>query len=157
MDLSNILLEGYSILFESSYPSTNEGSGICIYRIDSNSTKEILLLFRNESDPSVKNTWCIPGGGVEYNEDILKAACREVEEETGITSDKYNINTKDPIYTDQVTPTFKFHTFIAECNEKLVPKLNDEHTKWGWFNKTNIPTPLHAGFSRFLDYTNFLG
>lgn len=153
----SIYNSSFKYLFESSYPSTSEGSGICIYFDDPETGRNILLLLRNEQDPSVENTWCIPGGGVEATEDILTAAKREVEEETKILPDDYTIKSTSPIYTDQPTPTFKFHTFSASCDpESIKPTLNDEHTKWAWYNNKNLPTPLHPGFRRFLDSTDFL-
>ena len=45
---------------------------------------EVLLL--NDSDPGVPGSswWVTPGGGIDAGEDPAVAACREVEEETGL-------------------------------------------------------------------------
>ncbi len=41
------------------------------------------MLMVQEKRPDVYGQWTIPGGRIEYGEDILAAACREAKEETG--------------------------------------------------------------------------
>lgn len=62
-------------------------AGILLYRLN-NSDPEVLLVhpggpFWKKKD---KGTWSIPKGEIEPNEDLLQAAIRETEEETGIKS-----------------------------------------------------------------------
>ncbi|MTH51816.1 NUDIX domain-containing protein [Bacillus mangrovi] len=47
--------------------------------------EEVLII--KENKPAALNKWTFPGGHIEYGEDILYAAQREVKEETG-----YDIN-----------------------------------------------------------------
>ena len=48
----------------------------------------LYLLVRNKYTP---NFWCLPGGGVEQNEDIISALEREIIEELGIKPDVGNL------------------------------------------------------------------
>lgn len=56
----------------------NPTVGVAVIIMDED---KILLVKRRWS---YKDTWCIPCGHVEWNEDIKKAAQRETEEETGL-------------------------------------------------------------------------
>ena len=49
--------------------------------------EEVLLL--NDSDPGIPGSswWVAPGGGIDAGENPAEAACREVEEETGLRLD----------------------------------------------------------------------
>ncbi|MBS3109064.1 NUDIX hydrolase [Candidatus Woesearchaeota archaeon] len=51
-----------------------------------NRKNEILLLKRTNNP--YKGYWTIPGGHIEWDEDVAKCAIRETEEETGIKLDK---------------------------------------------------------------------
>jgi len=60
---------------------------------------KILLIHRNKIvDGEVKDYYCIPGGGVEDNEDNISTLIREMKEELGIDLIDYE---KEPSYTYQ--------------------------------------------------------
>jgi len=54
---------------------------IVIFTVSDENLKVLLI---ERKSPPFENQWAIPGGFVDYNEDILTAAKRELEEETGV-------------------------------------------------------------------------
>ena len=69
-------------------------SGILIYR-ENKRNKRLEVLLVHPGGPYWQNkefrSWHIPKGGVDKNEDLLKAAVREFEEETGLYLTKSDI------------------------------------------------------------------
>jgi len=70
-----------------------------------NSKGEILLLERTKNDDFHPNTWCLPGGAIEFgSEGILEGATRELQEETGLSKiellfqKEYNLKNIDLFY-----------------------------------------------------------
>lgn len=92
-----------------------------------------------------EGTWSVPGGWVDRGEDPATTITREVWEEVGLTISY---------------PLFKGYTFDhhPEGIEDVclwfwaldwsgTIRLNpDRQAEWGWFNWTNIPTPLFHAF-----------
>lgn len=134
-------------LFEGAEEPKRQGAGFIMLHPES---KKVLLLKRNDATPS----WCTVGGGVEAGETPIQAAKREVMEEIGIKPDQYTVINEHkgvPDYTNS-TPKIDFHNYIAHAKEQFTPKLNDEHSDWGWFDKDDLPQPLHYGAIRMLDH-----
>lgn len=50
-----------------------------------------LLWIRRARAPDI-GKWAIPGGFVEWGENLQQAACREIEEETGVSLDPWSLN-----------------------------------------------------------------
>lgn len=93
---------------------------------------EILLLKRNKGDELFPNTWCLPGGGVEPNEDLKINARRECYEETNIVC-----MTVDEIMKYEYPGGYKTTFFIAKqgtdwkANRQI--KLSQrEHSEFKW-------------------------
>lgn len=87
--------------------------------------------------------WAFPGGRIEDGESAEQAAYREFLEETGhrlgSVGKQLMIRTKD----DGDGPV-TFTTFIADCNSEFIPRLNDEHSSFGWFNSEEVLTENRA-------------
>ena len=101
-----------------------------------------------------KNSWQMPQGGVDENEDFLQAAKRELEEETGIKSIKlikelngwfkYDLpkyllgklwNGK---YRGQKQKWFVMK-FLGKSDEINVKTKNAEFLKWKWVKPSELP------------------
>ncbi|WP_066074734.1 NUDIX hydrolase [Neobacillus soli] len=65
---------------------------------------EVLII--KENKPSASNKWNFPSGRIEYKEDILDAACREVKEETG--------------FEVKLTGTTGVYNFISNSNDQVI-------------------------------------
>lgn len=91
------------------------------------SDNKLLLLKRGETAPWMPNKYCLPGGGVDKNESLIKAGARELYEETGIE-----------LELDQLIPFTiyypKYSKVIFVCNEDVSysVKLNWEHSDYLW-------------------------
>ena len=101
-----------------------------------------------------KNFWQMPQGGIDENEDLLQAAKRELEEETGIKSIKiikeikkrltYNLpeNLLGKIwggkYRGQKQKWF-IAKFIGKKEEINVKTKNPEFIDWKWINAEDLP------------------
>lgn len=125
------------------------GVGLYIF----NDKDEVLLLKRIGKHGG--ETWCPPGGHIEYWETSLQAAKREVKEEAGL-----DIEIKD-MTTELVTEDFhdkeKKHgiTFhIITKKYQGIPKImeTEKCSKIGWFNTNNLPTPLFLPVKTFLKH-----
>ena len=120
-----------------------------------------IVLLNNENNIFVgkridnpKNSWQMPQGGVDKNENFLQAAKRELKEETGIKTVKlikeldgwfkYDLpeyllgklwNGK---YRGQKQKWFVMK-FIGKTSEINVNTKNPEFSEWKWIELTNLP------------------
>ena len=74
--------------------------------------------------------WSIFGGMVEEGENPMKAACRELYEESKIETEIYDLRFIKIIFQEDV----EFVVYAYEAPELVTPTLNFEHTEYGWFD-----------------------
>ena len=101
-----------------------------------------------------KNSWQMPQGGVEENEDFLQAAKRELEEETGVKSVKlikeldgwfkYDLpeyllgKLWEGKYRGQKQKWFVMK-FLGKSSEINVKTKNPEFFEWKWIELSKLP------------------
>ncbi len=101
-----------------------------------------------------KNSWQMPQGGVDHNENFLKAAKRELEEETGIKSVKlikeldgwYEYDLPKYLlgklwkgkYRGQKQKWFVMK-FLGQSAEINVKTKNPEFSDWKWIEFSKLP------------------
>jgi 8-oxo-dGTP diphosphatase len=95
------------------------------------------VLIIKENKPTAVDKWNFPSGHIEYGEDILCSACREVKEETGLdlkligTTGVYNFisNTNNQVIL--------FH-FIGEVTGGTLNLEEDEITDSKWIKVNDL-------------------
>lgn len=98
-----------------------------------------ILLIKRKYDPFAEY-WALPGGFVEQEEEILFAAKRELEEETGITSvclhelGSFGRAGRDPRGR---TISIVFYAFIEPEKHKI--QARDDAKEFGWFSLKELP------------------
>jgi 8-oxo-dGTP diphosphatase len=109
-----------------------------------------ILLGKRHKDPAKadselhgEGTWTMPGGKLEFKEELNAGAYRETLEETGIVIDPNSlehISTTNNIVEDAhfLTLGFLCKKFIGEAEVKEP----DEITEWKWFDLNNLPSPI---------------
>ena len=121
------------------------GVGVMILRNDK------VLLGKRHSDPQKadselhgEGSWTMPGGKVNFKEELKEAVSREAFEETGIKVNKEKleiISVTDDIVEDAhfVTNGFLCRDFEGE------PKVMepDEIIEWQWFSLDNLPETIY--------------
>jgi len=125
------------------------------------SNNKVLLLKRSDTAKNFPGFWIGPGGHVDDGEDVLTAAIREVNEETGVLIDEQSIKLKvlsfhHHIDKNQVWIEYLFRATINKVIE--TSDTNEGITKWfdvsEVANLKNIFPPTEHYFNHILPETS---
>lgn len=95
--------------------------------------KNQILLGRRASKSTFEKRWCLPCGFIEFDEDFLTGAIREVEEETGL---RIRINSLVSVVTNYLTPAI--HSLVIVMLADIVdgvPTPGDDIEELMWISK----------------------
>jgi 8-oxo-dGTP diphosphatase len=98
---------------------------------------QVLLVKR--ANPPKQGLWCIPGGKVEFGENLQQAAEREIKEETGVV-----IKATTPVYVFDLIEDEKRHYVIVDLLADYIsgtPKAGDDADDAKWFSLQDIDQP----------------
>lgn len=95
-----------------------------------NSKGQLLILQRASTDKSNAGKWGVPGGHVDYGEDCLEAAKRELFEETGIK--KEYLEQVGEYEDDKVH--IKYYTGYCHDDNPNILLDNEEHHDYKWIH-----------------------
>jgi 8-oxo-dGTP diphosphatase len=133
------------------------GCGIGVYILSDKHPNCVLLGLRRGS--TGEGTWALPGGHVEFGEELEKTAVREVYEETGIEIEPSNAKV---IYWDNaidLDKNYHYVTGFVVCNAGEQEPTNLEPNKcdgWEWRKwDQNAPDALPESISSSGDYLGF--
>ena len=96
------------------------------------------------------SVWHLPGGGVDYDEDVVTAARREVFEETGI-SELADLQFVELKLNRSVSRRDHVSYFKARTSENIVANQSVEIAEQGFFSfneASNIIAPEYLDFIR---------
>ena len=101
---------------------------------------KVLLVKRSEIAGKYPNFWAVPMGHVESGEKFIEAAAREFQEETMLDIDSDSL-----VYLDTLKDT-KYNRMLrlykVELPNQPEPKLDEEHTDWGYYDVKSLPRPI---------------
>jgi 8-oxo-dGTP diphosphatase len=116
----------------------------------SHEAKPRVLLIRRKHDPFA-GKWALPGGFVDEGEDLLPAALRELQEETGLAEIEFEqLHTFGTPGRDPRGWTVSVVFFARVNHEALQPRAADDAADVRWFPLAKLP-PLAFDHEQILE------
>jgi 8-oxo-dGTP diphosphatase len=98
-----------------------------------------LLLIKRKNEP-FKDSWALPGGFVDENEDLETAAKRELQEETQIQIDSlHQIGAFGRPFRDPRGHMISV-AYFGEVSPNTIAVASDDAKEAQWFSINNLPT-----------------
>ena len=97
-----------------------------------------------------EGTWTMPGGKVDFGENVITAAKRELYEETGINTNNLEVF----CVNEEILPDVHFVTLgliLKECEQSPETKEPIEITEWKWFDMDNLPVNIYPPSKKILN------
>lgn len=110
------------------------------------------LLLGERLQAGAENCWQFPGGRLEYGEDVLECAAREVLEETGLSMHQM----KPVAYSHEVYMAGESHYVTLYVSAQLLsgePVVMEPQKckSWQWFHPSALPAPLFTPITHLLN------
>jgi ADP-ribose pyrophosphatase YjhB (NUDIX family) len=96
-----------------------------------------VLLGKRAAGSFAAGKWCLPCGYIEYNEDFLSAAVREVREETGLLVSPYAIASVNSNFLSR-----SIHSLVVVLLARVeggAEQPGDDIARLGWFVPDSLP------------------
>lgn len=106
-------------------------------------TKTDKYLFGKRSN-AVNNAgaWNLFGGRIDRGEAPARALMRELAEETGLRIKPKALRRISTVRHRDAADR-ELHYFLLEVERELSPRLNREHSRYGWFKRRELPSRLN--------------
>ena len=120
LKLKALLSEGHN--------DSDDTGGVLYYWYD-----KVLLCLGSRS-----GKWNVPKGHIQIGEEPLAGSVREFTEETQIVLN--GIPELVKIYDKDSGGKFYFH--LLKGTQKFIPRIDHEHSDWGYFDVNDLPSPV---------------
>ena len=101
---------------------------------------QVLLVRRSETAGKYPNFWAVPMGHVEEGEKFIQGAHREFQEETMLDIDINSLVYLDTLKDSKYNRIVKL--YMIELPNKPEPKLDEEHSDYGYYDVKSLPRPI---------------
>lgn len=102
--------------------------------------KQVFLARRADTKKFLPGVWELPGGHIDYGEDMRKGLAREVQEEFGMS-----INVSDVLdvftYINEVKKSHSIEViYMAQFTDPLenIQTNPEDHSTYGWFSEAEL-------------------
>ncbi|HSA07550.1 MAG TPA: NUDIX domain-containing protein [Candidatus Gastranaerophilales bacterium] len=115
--------------------------------------KELKILLIKRKNPPFQDKWAIPGGFVDYEEEIITAAKRELEEETGVKNlSVEQVHTFGKVGRDPRGRTVSVVYLAVADSSGIKINAGSDAKQAEWFNARNLPE-LAFDHDEIVDFT----
>ena len=122
------MLKLKDLLFEGHNDSDDTG-GVLYYWND-----KVLLCLGEHS-----GKWHVPKGHIQIGEESLAGSVREFTEETQIVLN----GIPELVKTYKKDDGGEFYLYVLKGKTKFIPRINNEHIDWGYFDVGDLPSPIN--------------
>jgi ADP-ribose pyrophosphatase len=95
------------------------------------------VLLVKRAYPPGAGMWSVPGGHVELGEDLIEAATRELEEETGVKAEPIGVVNVDTLIVYDENEGIKYHYILVDVlyrNPKGTPRPGGDALEAGFYS-----------------------
>ena len=121
LKLKELLYEGHN--------DSDDTGGVLYYWND-----KVLLCLGEHS-----GKWNVPKGHIQIGEEPLAGSVREFTEETQIVLN----GIPELVNTYKKDDGGEFYLYVLKGTRKFIPRINHEHTDWGYFDVGDLPSPIN--------------